>query len=99
MPEQTYSNHTRWYPLFHFWVMPIVLLNFLVQLVRMLTNTGDARFEQIGWSVLGLSLMLLAFAARLMVLTVQDRLIRLEERLRYAGVLKPELHTRAGELT
>lgn len=34
-----------------------------------------------------------------MALAVQNRVIRLEERLRYAGVLPPELHGRSGELT
>ena len=96
--EQNYSNHTRWYPLFHFVVMPLLLLNFLDHLVRIFTNTGDARYDQIGWTVLGLTLMLLALSARLMALTVQDRVIRLEERLRYAGLLSPELNARCGGL-
>ena len=97
--EQTYANHTRWYPLFHFVVMPLLLLNFLDHLVRIFTNTGDARYDQIGWTVLGLTLILLALAARLMALTVQDRVIRLEERLRYAGVLSSELNARCGGLS
>ena len=97
--EQNYSNHTRWYPLFHFVVMPLLLLNFLDHLVRIFTNAGDARFDQVGWTVLGLTLILLALAARLMILTVQDRVIQLEERLRYAGLLSPELNARCSGLT
>jgi len=97
--EQNYSNHARWYPLFHFVVMPLLFLNFLDHLVRVFTNTGDARYDQIGWAVLGLTLILLALAARLQILTVQDRLIRLEEKLRYAALLSPELNARCGDLT
>jgi hypothetical protein len=97
--EQNYSNHTRWFPLFHFVVMPLLLLNFLDHLVRIFTNAGDARIEQIFWTVLGLTLILMALAARLMALKVQDRIIRLEERLRYANVLPPELNARCDKLT
>jgi len=97
--EQNYSNHTRWYPLFHFVVMPLLLLNFLDHLVRIFTNTGFERYEQIGWTVLGLTLILMALAARLMALTVQDRVIQLEEKLRYAGILSPELNARSSGLT
>jgi hypothetical protein len=99
MPEQNYSNHTRWFPLFHFVVMPLLLLNFLDHLVRIFTNTGYERGEQIFWAVFGLTLILLALSTRLMALKVQDRVIRLEERLRYAGVLTPELNARCGSLT
>jgi len=97
--QQNYSNHTRWFPLFHFVVMPLLLLNFLDHLVRIFTNVGYERYEQVGWTVLGLTLILLALAARLMALTVQDRVIRLEEKLRYAGVLTPELNARCNSLT
>jgi hypothetical protein len=97
--EQNYSNHTRWYPLFHFVVIPLLLLNFLDHLVRIFTNTGGARYDQVGWTVLGLTLILLALASRLQILTVQDRVIRLEEKLRYAGVLSPELNARCSGLT
>jgi len=97
--QQNFSNHTRWFPLFHFVVMPLLLLNFLDHLVRIFTNIGYERYEQIGWTVLGLTLILLALAARLMALTVQDRVIQLEEKLRYAGLLTPELNTRCNSLT
>lgn len=97
---QNYSNHTRWYPLFHFVVVPLLVLNFLEHLVRIFTATDNSgRLEQVFWTIFSITLILLALAARLMVLTVQDRLIRLEERLRYAGVLPPELNARFGELS
>ena len=99
MPEQqTYANHTRWYPLFHFVVMPLLLLNFLEHLVRIFTNTGDARWEQVFWAVFSLAIILLALTARLQALRVQDRVIRLEERLRYHRLLGSELANRAENL-
>jgi hypothetical protein len=98
--QQSYSNHTRWFPLFHFVVMPLLLLNFLDHLVRIFTATNwDLRLEQIMWTILSITLILMALAARLMALTVQDRVIRLEEKLRYAGLLTPELNTRCDSLT
>ena len=99
MPEQqTYSNHTRWYPLFHFVVMPLLLLNFLEHAVRIFTNSGPERVEQIFWTIFSLSLVLLGLAARTMALRAQDRVIRLEERLRYRDLLSPELAARASAL-
>jgi len=98
--EQNYSNHARWYPLFHFVVMPLLALNLLDHVVRIFTaHNGDERWDQIFWTIMSVTLILLALAARLQVLTVQDRLIRLEERLRYAGLLSPEINARCGSLT
>ena len=92
---QTYSNHTRWYPLFHFVVMPLLALNFLSHLVRLFMAPSWA----LGfWTLLGITLILLALASRLQSLKAQDRVIRLEERLRYRDVLSPELAARANGL-
>jgi hypothetical protein len=96
MPAQNYSNHFRWFPLFHFVVMPLLLLNFLSHLVRLfMTPNWPLAF----WTLLSITLILLALSARLMVLKVQDRLIRLEERLRYKELLPPELAARASDLS
>lgn len=96
MPEQNYSNHTRWFPLFHFVVMPLLILNFLSHLVRFfMTPDWSLAF----WTLLSITLILLALAARLMVLKVQDRLIRLEERLRYRELLPADLVSRASDLS
>lgn len=96
MAEQNYSNHTRFFPLFHFIVIPLLTLNFLSHLVRLLmTPTWTLAF----WTLLTVTLILLALASRLMALKVQDRIIRLEERLRYREVLPAELAKRAEGLS
>ena len=61
-------------------------------------------FQNPGWDngelvILGVALILLMFIARLFALRVQDRLVRLEERLRYDRVLDPETAAKAGELS
>lgn len=92
---QNYSNHIRWYPLFHFVVVPLLALNFLSHLVRLIMAPSWAMGF---WTLLSVTLILLALASRLMALTAQDRVIRLEERLRYREVLSGELAGRFDEL-
>ena len=96
--QQNYSNHTRWYPLFHFVVMPLLALNFLDHAVRIYTNTGDARWEQVFWTVFSFALILLGLASRLQALKAQDRTIRLEERLRYRELLSADLAAKASDM-
>lgn len=92
---QNYSNHTRWFPLVHFVVMPIFILNLLFQTFRFYQEPGLDRGV---WVVVCLGFILLSLAARLQALTAQDRGIRLEEKLRYREVLPPELAKRANDL-
>lgn len=97
--QQNYSNHRRWYPLFHFVLVPLLVLNLLDHVVRIFTSVGTERWEQAFWAVFSVVLILLALAARLMSITVQDRVIRLEERLRYREVLSQELAAKASALS
>lgn len=96
MAEQNYSNHVRFFPLFHFVVAPLLLLNFISHLVRMFMAPSWAMGF---WTLLAFTLILLALAARLMAMKVQDRVIRLEERLRYREVLSSDLVKRAEGLS
>ena len=95
MPQQNYSNHTRFFPLFHFVVIPLLALNSLSHVVRLfMTPTWTLAF----WTLLSVTLILLALASRLMALKVQDRVIRLEERMRYKDILSAEIAKRANAL-
>jgi hypothetical protein len=92
---QTYKNHARFFPLFHFFVAPVLLANFLIALRHLYLQPSLSA----GWAVIvAAALVALALAARLMALTVQDRVIRLEMRLRMQQALPPELCSRMEEL-
>ena len=96
---QNFSNHVRWYPLFHFIIVPLLLLNFLSHLVRLFLAPPESGRKILAfWVLLSFVLILMSLASRLMALKAQDRTIRLEERLRYKELLSPELAKRASDL-
>ncbi len=97
MTEQSFANHTKFVPSFHFFALPIIVINFGWSLYR-LKQLGIS-FEGIFGVVLAAAFVVLVFRARLFALAVQDRVIRLEERLRYERVLPEELRWRSDELT
>jgi uncharacterized protein DUF6526 len=97
MAEQNFANHARWVPGFHFFVIPAMTLNFGWSIFR--------------WKVAGFSLdafisvltaaalLLLMVYARNFALTVQNRVIRLQERMRLERLLPEDLKPRIGEFT
>ena len=89
MKEQTLSNHTRIVPAFHLVALPILVLNLADQIYR-LVHFGIS-FDNIVALLLAIALILVALYARMFALTVQDRVIRLEMRLRLESVLPPDL--------
>src|SRR6266852_2930836 len=97
MTEQNFANHGKIVPIFHFFAIPVFVINFVWSLFR-LWHLGIS-FAGIFGVILAAALVVLVFEARLFALAVQDRLIRLEERLRYAQVLPGDLQARTGELT
>ena len=92
---QTYATHKRYFPLYHFFVLPIAALNVVITAVDLVRHPSlrDALAFLLALGLLGGFL-----AARAMTLTVQNRLIGLEMRLRLAAVLEPELARRIPEL-
>jgi hypothetical protein len=93
---QTYANHARTDPLFHFFVLPLAAINFLLCLWRLIRNPG----ADTAWlAVLAVAAVIAVFKIRLYALRVQDRVIRLEERLRLSTLLGEPLRSRIGELT
>lgn len=93
--KQTYANHTRWYPLVHFVITPLLLINFIWALVCVVMEFDWYRVQYLLFSF---TVIVVSIAARLQALKAQDRVIRLEERLRYREVLIPELANRFNEL-
>jgi hypothetical protein len=86
---QDYASHRRWSLTYHFVAVPILAINFAVRVGLALRGSSPLAW----WDVaLAAGLLALAGSARLMALTVQNRLIRLEERLRLARVLPAEMH-------
>jgi hypothetical protein len=98
MAEQTQvlGTHRRWLPAWHFFAVPVLLINVFVVAL----NFGrDPRFAT-GWNVLvAIALFLGILLSRTMPLRAQDRIIRLEERVRLERVLPADLRGRMGDLT
>jgi Family of unknown function (DUF6526) len=93
---QTYKNHPRLLPAYHFFVLPVLLLNVLNEVRRAWRNPSEGSLFVV---VVAAALFTLAYLSRTQTLTVQDRVIRLEMRLRLERILPPELQTRIQDLT
>ena len=94
---QSFATHRRFFPLFHFFAIPLLVINLIVRIVYAWMHRG---VRLVWWEVaVALALLALGFAARVMVLTVQDRLIRFEETTRLQRCLPDDLRGRIGELT
>jgi uncharacterized membrane protein YheB (UPF0754 family) len=95
MAEQNYSHHVKWVPTFHFFVMPVLVLNLIWSIHRIIHNgfTWDSLIQMLT----ALALVLLMFNARIFALRVQDRVIRMEERQRFARLLPADLQPRINE--
>ena len=92
MAEQNFSNHAKFVPAFHFFVLPVFALNFVQSIYRW--KQGEFSFNGFVGVLTAAALIALAFVARVMALRVQDRVIRLEERLRFARLLPADLQGR-----
>jgi hypothetical protein len=100
---QTFANHTRWDPLFHFFVIPIFAIGLIMTLIHFFAHIteGDLREHVHAFLLilLALAFLILAFKTRLYAIKVQDRVIRLEEQLRMMRLLPEPLRARIPELT
>jgi Family of unknown function (DUF6526) len=93
---QTYKNHARFYPPYHFFVVPILALNALNEIRHVIQNPS----VHSAWTlVVAIALATFALTTRFMILTVQDRVIRMEMRQRLAQCLPGDLQARIGDLT
>ena len=93
---QNYANHARFLPIFHVGVLIPFAANVLWTAYKL---TRGVSGDSVMALVMAIALMLLAFASRMQAVTVQDRVIRLEMRLRLRDVLPADLRARIGDLT
>jgi hypothetical protein len=99
MPEkmpQTRDNYTRLDPPYHFFALPVMGISVLVAIWYLIQNPG---FYAAWLIVVAAAAAVLALKARTNALKAQDRVIRLEERLRLASLLPDTLRSRIGELS
>lgn len=100
---QTFANHRRFDPPFHFFLLPVFAVGVVMALVHFFyhfhESDGRDNFHAFLLIVLAVALLLLVFRTRIYSLRVQDRVIRLEERLRLNQLLSEPLRSRIPELT
>lgn len=100
---QTFANHAKLDPPFHFFVLPVFGLGLVLTLIHFFYHLSESDFRENFHAflliVLALALLTLTFKVRLYSLKVQDRVIRLEERLRLMQLLNEPLRSRIPELT
>ena len=96
MADQNYGNHRKFFPLFHFVIGPLLLINFILAARE---AYREPTFDEIWEAVFAFTIILVALASRVMALKVQDRVIRLEERLRLNQLATGELKNRINDLT
>jgi hypothetical protein len=101
---QSYQNHRRYVPGFHFLTSGLLILNLLWSLFRLYraVRWEHARFDivdDVMALVLAVALLLLFFYVRDFPLRVQDRVIRVEVERRLERLLPPDLTPRIGELS
>lgn len=93
---QNFENHARLMPLFHQVTAPILAINLIWSIYEVVHVHS---LNSVDMLLLAIGLFTLAISARLMALSVQNRVIRLEMRLRMQQVLPPDLRVRIAEFT
>jgi Family of unknown function (DUF6526) len=94
--QQILQNHARIHPVFHLVLTPLFFINIIIAVIVVARTPGWLT----AWDVvMSVTLMMLLILVRINPLKVQDRVIRLEERLRLAALLPDPLRTRISELS
>lgn len=89
---QTFANHAQFTPLYHFFTSPLALIFLVWSITRFFRMPGyDTGYMFVG----ALALFGVVSVSRLSPLRAQDRIIRLEEQLRYQRVLPAALAEQA----
>jgi hypothetical protein len=93
---QTFANHTRYDPPYHFFVVPVFFLLAIAGTIHFIRRPG---WHSALMFVVAVALATATMKIRTYALRGQDRVIRLEERLRLAALLPEAARSRIPELT
>jgi len=101
-PPQTFANHVRYDPPFHFFVLAVFAINVIITgyYLGVAVFSGQPKYIifHVWLFIAALAMVVLLTSVRGYPIKVQDRIIRLEERLRLMTVLQGPLRSRIGEL-
>ena len=92
MSEQNFANHAKTVPAFHFFVLPVLFLNIGWSIYRWKTLLWS--IDGGIWVLTSVAILVGFLCARMFALSVQDRVIRMEERLRCERLLPQDLQAR-----
>jgi len=95
-PSQDFKNHQKFVPAFHYVALPLLLVNLIYSGYVTVTSFS---LDSVMALLLAVAVMIVAFLARVFALGAQDRVIRLEERLRLHELLPPDQKQDIDELT
>lgn len=93
---QDYANHARYFPLFHFLASPVTGIYFVHKVVHAVQYPSGSHWME---ALFAAAIFAGVLASRVMALTVQNRVIRLEMRLRLRELLPAAMHERIRELS
>lgn len=96
---QSFKHHARFNPPFHFVLMPILVFNLLFSIYDTIHRYPEHRYLFPWWIVMSIAFVLMALLSRIGAIKVQDRIIRLEERLRLASLLPANEHVHISDFT
>ena len=95
MSEQNFANHAKLVPAFHYFVLPVLLLNVGWSIYKWKATIWS--FDGAEWVLTSVALLIGMLFARRFAVLVQDRVIRMEERLRCERLLPADLRGRIME--
>ena len=91
MKKQTYANHRRFVPLFHYVTFIALLLLLIGSIVNLVKSSHDNLYSASLIVLISVLLILATLFARGFALKAQDRAIVAEEKLRYYVLTKKTL--------
>jgi Family of unknown function (DUF6526) len=94
--SQSFKNHTKFVPIYHAFALPVAAANAVTLVFRAIKEPS---WDTVIAALMGIVLAIVFVLFRVFALTVQDRVIRLEMRLRLREVLPSDLQARIPELT